>query len=339
MNHGRGLQANLAFENSYEGDLTLQPKVRQTLQSTDLATTQTATQPTALTRWEPERWPVSPAWQPVISRFLRSEPAQRLSRFVQDRLAQGATVYPPQPFRALELTPLERVKVVILGQDPYHGPGQAQGLAFSVAPGVALPPSLRNIFKELARDARGMGHCRGEGEGEGADKGTRNRTGASAGNSAGNTAFLGRTAGGALKLPGTANGSLEAWAQQGVLLLNTCFTVEQGQPASHAKQGWEALTDAIIQAVGASQHPVVFMLWGAHAQAKRGLLVNAPAQPIGGPVPGLPLPLNTAPRLVLTANHPSPLSALRPPDPFIGCGHFYAANVFLKGHGLAPVSW
>ena len=307
MNHGRGLQANLAFENSYEGDLTLQPKVRQTLQSTDLATTQTATQPTALTRWEPERWPVSPAWQPVISRFLRSEPAQRLSRFVQGRLAQGATVYPPQPFRALELTPLERVKVVILGQDPYHGPGQAQGLAFSVAPGVALPPSLRNIFKELAREARGMG--------------------------------LGRTAGGAPKLPGTANGSLEAWAQQGVLLLNTCFTVEQGQPASHAKQGWEALTDAIIQAVGASQRPVVFMLWGAHAQAKRGLLVNVPLQPIGGPVPALPLPLNTAPRLVLTANHPSPLSALRPPEPFIGCGHFYAANVFLKGHGLAPVSW
>lgn len=289
----------------------------------------------SLLHWQPEHWPVSQDWQPVISHFLRSEPAQRLGRFVQDRLAQGATVYPPQPFRALELTPLERVKVVILGQDPYHGPGQAQGLAFSVAPGVALPPSLRNIFKEIARDAWGMGHCRGEG----ADKGARDSAGTSAVSSAGSSASLGLTAGGALKLPGSANGSLEAWAQQGVLLLNTCLTVEQGQPASHAKQGWEALTDAIIQAVVARQHPVVFMLWGAHAQAKRGLLVNAAAQPSGGPLPALPLPLNKLPRLVLAANHPSPLSALRPPEPFIGCGHFYAANVFLTGHGLAPVSW
>ena len=300
MHSGLGLQADLDLEIPKKADLT---------------------QAVTLLRWEPERWPVSHDWQAVVSRFLKSEPAQHLGRFVQDRLAQGATVYPPQPFRALELTPLERVKVVILGQDPYHGPGQAQGLAFSVAPGVALPPSLRNIFKEIARDGRGMGHCGGEG----ADKGTRNSTGTSAGNSA----SPGRSAGGALNQPGSANGSLEAWAHQGVLLLNTCLTVEQGQPASHAKRGWEALTDAIIQAVGASQHPVVFMLWGAHAQAKRGLLVN-PAVPLNGAA---------VPRLVLTANHPSPLSALRPPEPFIGCGHFGAANAFLVANGLEPIAW
>ena len=305
MNHGQGLQANLAFENSKEGDLTLQPKARQTLQTTVLATTQTATQPTSLTRWEPEHWPVSPDWQPVVSRFLGSEPAQRLGRFVQDRLAKGVVIYPPQPFRALELTPLERVKVVILGQDPYHGPGQAQGLAFSVAPGVTLPPSLRNIFKEIARDPDGMA----------APKSAATKT----------------------QIP--VNGSLQSWAQQGVLLLNTCMTVEQGESASHAKQGWEVLTDAIIQAVGASRRPVVFMLWGAHAQAKRALLVGPPSQPADGAAhtpPSMPRPV---PRLVLTANHPSPLSALRPPQPFIGCGHFAAANSFLIANGLAPIAW
>ena len=284
--------------------------------------TQSTPPPRGLSDWQPEQWPVSPDWQPLISHFLGSEPAQRLGRFVQHRLAQGAAVYPPQPFRALELTPLERVKVVILGQDPYHGPGQAQGLAFSVAPGVKLPPSLRNIFKEIARDARGalgMGHCTGKGTG----KGTGHLTG--------NWAAPGPTADGSLKQSGPANGSLEAWATQGVLLLNTCLTVEQSLPASHAKQGWEVLTDAIIQALGASRRPVVFMLWGAHAQAKRGLLVDTAAGLAGG--------LITAPRLVLTANHPSPLSAMRPPAPFIGCGHFGAANAFLVAHGLEPIAW
>ena len=272
MQYGRGLQAILALENPKEGDLA---------------------QAAALLRWEPAHWSVSPDWQPVISRFLSSEPGQRLGRFVQGRLAQGATVYPPQPFRALELTPLERVKVIILGQDPYHGPGQAQGLAFSVAPGVKLPPSLRNIFKEIARELGGR----------------------------------------ETQIP--ANGSLQAWAQQGVLLLNTCLTVEQGQPASHAKHGWEALTDAIIQAVVANRRSVVFMLWGAHAQAKRDLLVDSAEQPDHGSAQTLPV----VPRLVLTANHPSPLSALRPPQPFMGCGHFGAANSFLMANGLEPIAW
>ena len=323
MQPGRGLQANFSFESGKEGDLAAKRRLQPLIQTLVQPLTQPGAShaaplassivspPAPLLQWHPQHWPVAPDWQPVISRFLSSEPAQRLGRFVQDRLAQGATVYPPQPFRALELTPLERVKVVILGQDPYHGPGQAQGLAFSVAPGMALPPSLRNIFKEIARD--------------GLDP--RNGT------------ALGPLASGLLKPQVASKGSLQAWAQQGVLLLNTCLTVEQGQPASHAKQGWEALTDAIIQAVAASQHPVVFMLWGAHAQAKRGLLGNAPAQPTGAQVPALPRSLNKLPRLVLTANHPSPLSALRPPEPFIGCGHFGAANAFLKGHGIAPINW
>ncbi len=194
-------------------------------------------------------------------------------------------VYPPTPFRALELTPLDSVKVVILGQDPYHGPGQAHGLAFSVPPGVRVPPSLRNIQKEIVRD---------------------------------------KSLAAAPVEMGLAvqDGSLERWAQQGVLLLNTCLTVEDGLPASHAKRGWEVLTDNILQAVSRRQSGVVFMLWGAHAQAKRPVLEVASKR-----------------HLVLAANHPSPLSALRPPQPFIGCGHFGAANRHLLENGLAPIRW
>jgi uracil-DNA glycosylase len=244
--------------------------------------------------WRPRQWPVAGDWQPLVSRFLGSEPAQRLGDFIQARLAAGATVYPPQPFRALALTSLASVRVVIVGQDPYHGPGQAEGLAFSVAPGIKPPPSLRNIFKELAHNA------------------------------AGSPASVASP-----QLP--AVGSLASWAQQGVLLLNTCLTVEEGLPASHSGKGWEVLTDAIIQAVAARDNPVVFMLWGAHAQALQSRLRAAgefadDAMPYGR-------------HLVLTANHPSPLSALRPPQPFIGCGHFARANEFLRQQGQQPVRW
>ena len=202
-------------------------------------------------------------------------------------------MYPPQPFRALALTSLADVKVVILGQDPYHGPGQAEGLAFSVAPGIKPPPSLRNIFKEIDRE-RSLGHL--------------------------------PPPVGALT-PG--DGSLVRWAQQGVLLLNTCLTVEQGQPASHAQRGWEALTDAIVKAVALKEEPVVFVLWGAQAQAKQGLIRLA--NELGR---GLKQTHH-----VLTANHPSPLSALRPPVPFLGCGHFGQANEFLKKHGTQLIAW
>ena len=229
--------------------------------------------PDQLQSADPRDWPVAPGWQPLVDGFFASPAGVQLLAFLRERLAAGASIFPPQPLRALELTPPETVRVVILGQDPYHGRGQAHGLAFSVAPGVALPPSLRNIFKEIERD-------------------------------------LGQPPP-AFPVPG---GSLIAWAERGALLLNTTLTVEEGQPGSHAKRGWELLTDALIAHVAAQPQPVVFMLWGAHAQSKRALI--------------------TAPQhLVLCANHPSPLSALRPPVPFIGCGHFGKARAFRLAHG------
>lgn len=229
----------------------------------------------ALLAWAPDAWPVAPDWLPTTSAFFASAAGQSLGQAVAQRLAQAAVVFPPQPLRALALTPLDAVRVVVLGQDPYHGPGQAEGLAFSVAPGVPLPPSLRNIYKEIVRE-----------------------TGQA--------------------LP--RQGSLVAWAEQGVLLLNSCLTVEQGAAASHAGLGWEVLTDAIIDRLNDHPRPKVFLLWGAHAQAKAARI-------------------DTARHRVLRANHPSPLSALRPPAPFIGCGHFSEANRFLQAAGERPVAW
>lgn len=243
-----------------------------------------------LSVWELKTWPVAVDWQPVVARFLQTESARVLGQFMQRRLAAGAVIYPIQPLRALLLTPLARVKVVILGQDPYHGAGQAEGLAFSVAPGVKVPPSLRNIYKELARDPSVQG-----------------------------------------KATPATNGSLVRWAEQGVLLLNTCLTVEDGLPASHAKQGWEALTDEVIATIWAQQSPVAFLLWGAHAQAKQALLALSAANVSNG--------LAKQRHLVLTANHPSPLSAMRPPAPFIGCGHFGQVNAFLTQQGASPITW
>ena len=220
---------------------------------------------------DPCDWPVAPGWQALVDSFFASAGGRKLLAFLQARLAAGAVIFPPQPLRALLLTPPEAVRVVILGQDPYHGRGQGEGLAFSVAPGVRVPPSLRNIFKEIQRD---------------------------------------------LGVPPPAfpapGGSLVAWAQQGVLLLNACLTVEEAQPASHARQGWELLTDALLSHIAQGAQPVVFMLWGAHAQAKRALITADSGH------------------LVLCANHPSPLSALRGPLPFIGCGHFGQAQRFLS---------
>ncbi len=224
---------------------------------------------------DPAVWPVAPGWQPLVDGFFGAPAGQGVLQFLRQRLEAGAVVFPPQPLRALELTPPESVRVVILGQDPYHGRGQAEGLAFSVAPGVAIPPSLRNIFKELQRDL-----------------GTPPPN---------------------FPQPG---GSLVKWAQKGVLLLNTCLTVEEGQPASHSGKGWEVLTDAVIRQVSQDAAPAVFMLWGAHAQSKRALI-------------------DVSRHLVLTANHPSPLSALRPPAPFIGCGHFSQARAWREEHGTA----
>ncbi len=221
---------------------------------------------------QPPPWAVADDWQAVVAKFWQGEAGRTLQAFLRQRQTGGATIYPPQPLRALQLTPLASVKVVILGQDPYHGPAQGEGLAFSVAKGVKIPPSLRNIFKERQRD---------------------------------------------LGLPAPAHGSLQHWAQQGVLLLNTTLTVEEAQPASHAKRGWEVLTDSLIQACARQASPVVFMLWGGHAQAKQALIAAHN---------------HDQRHLVLTANHPSPLSAVRPPVPFLGCGHFSAARSWVARH-------
>lgn len=220
------------------------------------------------------RWPVAPGWRPLVDSFFGSPVGSELLGFLDERISRGATIYPPEPLRALALTPPEAARVVILGQDPYHGPGQAEGLAFSVAPGVPFPPSLRNIFLERQRD---------------------------------------------LGLAPPMDGSLTPWATQGVLLLNACLTVEQGMAASHAGQGWQVLTDTVIDAIAQDETPKVFMLWGAHAQKKAVLI---------GPR-----------HRVLMANHPSPLSARRGPAPFLGCGHFGQANTWLLGQGRPAVAW
>jgi uracil-DNA glycosylase len=214
-------------------------------------------------------------WHGIVSGYLSSPSGQALQVYLRERLAAGATIYPPAPLRALALTALRDVRVVILGQDPYHGAGQAEGLAFSVQRGVRIPPSLRNIFKERERD---------------------------------------------LGLPAPTQGSLLSWAQQGILLLNTTLTVEEGQPASHAKRGWELLTDQLIAACARKAEPVAFLLWGSHAQAKASLIASHNSD---------------ARHIVLSANHPSPLSALRAPEPFIGCGHFSATRHALAARGLA----
>ncbi len=236
-----------------------------------------------LTRWQPSDWPVAAGWGDAIAEFLSNEAGLALAKAIEARIDAGAVIYPLAPFKALELTPLDQVRVVILGQDPYHGAGQAQGLAFSVAPGLRVPPSLRNIFKEIGRET------------------------------------------GDVTMANLKNGSLVRWAEQGVLLLNTCLTVEAGLPASHAKLGWEGLTDALIRLVAMKNKNVVFLMWGAHAQAKQALL-QMPAIAENG-------------HLVLCANHPSPLSAMRPPVPFVGCEHFGRANAFLAKLGLAPIDW
>lgn len=228
----------------------------------------------ALRAWPTGLREAASGWQPLLRDFLCSPCGQRLSAALQAELAAGHTIYPPQPLRALQLTSPESVRVVILGQDPYHGPGQANGLAFAVAPGQRLPPSLRNIYKELQREY---------------DRAPQ------------------------------PQGLLEHWARQGVLLLNTSLTVRAGQSGSHAKLGWQALTSALFAHLTAQSTPLVFMLWGAHAQAMR--------------------PVQAGAHLWLMANHPSPLSAQRPPIPFIGCGHFQRANTQLAQWGARPIDW
>ncbi|MGZ5182436.1 MAG: uracil-DNA glycosylase [Ramlibacter sp.] len=231
--------------------------------------------PPRLRSWTPDRLDLAPGWSPVVERFFAGDAGRSLGAFLRERLAAGAVIYPPRPLRALETTPLDEVHAVVLGQDPYHGAGQAEGLAFSVPEGIRLPPSLRNIFKELRCDS-------------------------------------------GQQLP--ASGSLVRWARHGVLLLNAILTVEDGQPGSHAKKGWEVLTDAVLAEVASRASPCVYLLWGAHAQAKADLIAQAAGS-------------HGREALILQANHPSPLSANRPPVPFLGCGHFAQARDWLAARG------
>lgn len=219
-----------------------------------------------------------PSWRATLAPVLATSEARRLGGFLKAEEAAGKAIYPPRGCRlaALELTPLDAVKVVILGQDPYHGPGQAHGLSFSVPQGVRVPPSLVNIYKELHAD---------------------------------------------LGLPIPSHGNLSHWARQGVLLLNNALTVEDGRAGSHAGLGWEAITDAAVAAVAAKPEPCVFLLWGNHARKK--------AERVAG------LGRDTH-HLVLTAPHPSPLSAH---SGWFGCKHFSKANTFLEAQGRGGIDW
>lgn len=218
-------------------------------------------------------------WKALIGPAFQTQAWHVLEHFVDGERASGKPVFPHDVFHALHLTPVDSVKVVILGQDPYHGLDtvhgtaipQAHGLAFSVPQGAKIPPSLRNIYKEIVAETGG---------------------------------------------PAPRSGNLEGWAQQGVLLLNTVLTVEQGKAASHARRGWEAVTDHILRELAVRCEHLVFLLWGSHAQAKA--------------------PLLTGNHLILQAPHPSPLSAHRG---FLGCGHFGQANAWLAAHGRTSVNW
>ena len=212
-------------------------------------------------------------WDGLLEDQFRAEYYLKLREFLKQEYATQ-TIYPDmyQIFNALKITDYDKVKAVILGQDPYHGEGQAHGLCFSVQRGIQLPPSLKNIYKEMEAD---------------------------------------------LGIPPVADGDLTAWAEQGVLLLNTVLTVRGGLAASHKGQGWEQFTDRVISLLNERTAPMVFILWGSHARAKKELISN-PAH------------------LVLEAAHPSPLSAH---NGFFGCRHFSKTNEFLKRIGQEPINW
>ena len=212
-------------------------------------------------------------WNEILAEEMQKDYYQELQAFVQKRRAE-VRVFPEEKnvFNALELTPFESVKVVILGQDPYHGFGQAHGLSFSVQKGIPLPPSLRNIYKELQEDIGG-------------------------------------------ELP--TEGDLSHWAKQGVLLLNTVLTVEEGNANSHKGMGWERLTNRLIESLNELKHPVIFILWGKPAQDKEKLITNPS-------------------HVILKAPHPSPLSAYRG---FFGSKPFSKVNEILIQQGQTPIRW
>lgn len=214
-------------------------------------------------------------WRDMIGSEKAQPYFQHILQQVQQQRDSGKIIYPPKAdvFNAFRYTEFDQVKVVILGQDPYHGPNQAHGLAFSVRPNVQIPPSLQNIYKELSQDIAGF------------------------------------------QIPN--HGYLVDWAQQGVLLLNTVLTVEQGRAHSHVNFGWETFTDHVIATLNQHTQGLVFLLWGSHAQ-KKGQFIDRQKH------------------CVLTAPHPSPLSAHRG---FFGCHHFSSTNQYLIQQGKTPINW
>lgn len=212
-------------------------------------------------------------WDELLKEEFTSEYYLKLREFLKTEYS-SRRIYPPMNdiYNALRHTSFENARVVILGQDPYHGFGQAHGLCFSVKEGVVQPPSLKNIFKEIAAE---------------------------------------------MPFTPPVCGELTGWAKQGVLLLNTTLTVREGQPQSHKGKGWEILTDRIISLMNDKKSPVVFMLWGGNARAKKALITNKN-------------------HLVLECAHPSPLSAY---NGFFGCGHFVKANDFLIRTEQSPIDW
>lgn len=214
------------------------------------------------------------SWKTRLIDEFEKEYMLSLKKFLQSELSKKKIIYPhgDEYFLALNLTPFEKVKVVILGQDPYHGPGQAHGLCFSVRPGVALPPSLKNIFKELKSD---------------------------------------------LDIDPPKNGTLTKWAEQGVLLLNSVLTVENGLPASHQGRGWEIFTDKIIELLNQERENIVYVLWGSYAQKKASFV-------------------NRKKNLVISSVHPSPLSVHRG---FFGTKPFSKINNYLEQHGIEQIKW
>jgi uracil-DNA glycosylase len=214
------------------------------------------------------------SWLNLLRPQFEQEYMLSLRKFLMTRKQHRAVIYPPGPqiFNALNSTPFDQVRVVILGQDPYHGPGQAHGLCFSVMPGVKTPPSLANIYREIQSD---------------------------------------------LGIDMPHHGCLQSWSEQGVLLLNAVLTVERGQAGSHQGKGWETFTDEVVRLLNDKTQGLVFMLWGSYAM-KKGSMIDRKRH------------------LVLTAPHPSPLSAHRG---FLGCKHFSAANDYLEKQQKQPIDW
>jgi uracil-DNA glycosylase len=216
---------------------------------------------------------IESSWKTALYEAFQSPSFAALVAFLKTERARGECIYPPGPriFAAFDRTPFDKVKVVIIGQDPYHGPGQANGLCFSVGPGIAKPPSLQNIFKELQTD---------------------------------------------IGIPIPDHGQLEAWADQGVLLMNATLTVRAHQAASHQRKGWEQFTDAVIRALSEQQSGLVFLLWGNAAKEKGAHIDRSRHH-------------------VLEAPHPSPLAR----GGFFGCKHFSRTNAILTSQGQNPIDW